>query len=544
MEVIVDEWSQEHDGDTKSGRLHRRGAAGTIPGVDTHASTEEIMSEAGLVQAILANPWDETARLVYADWLEEQGDPLSGGVRLAVRLRASYGPRRSDHSPTFWHTIAQGIEPIWWVEEVHRLAAEVDDRVGDGSKSAVLIALALVETTRLFPGSEGWFDAEALRNTGKKVAATVVRDSIRATSVKDVRRCLQAAALGDSKLSGVLLSAFELSGRDGMITVDRVAHLSAKATMYAQVGMRFPLTCMSGCSSEVFNAAVLVAHRRLDVEEIRQVLRIATEVAGGLICLCRDLEEAGRDLVRTAVADGIPVIVCAEPDERWQDCFDDIAAATNASIFVVDQTAPVEISAEQLGRVRSARVEAGHLVLDEPESTAEVIYPWIDHLRRLIDETEGEAQQWHCLRLAQLMGGVITVEVCGATPEETDRLYALACGAMHAGRAMIADGYVPGAGVGYLRAANAVATGAVERPLRWALEEPIRALLAGSRRDKESVLAALRADERLGLDVVRKPIPQWRIHGPIDPARVVRTVIECAIEAGCRMREASKRRGP
>src|SRR5262245_14108703 len=115
------------------------------------------MSEqAAFVSAILESPRDEPHRLVFADWLEEQSDPRAGCLRLAARLRAAYGPLHPHHSLAFWKSLGQGIEPGWWAEEALRLSDEVDDKVGDGRKSAVLIALALAESTLMFSG--GWDD--------------------------------------------------------------------------------------------------------------------------------------------------------------------------------------------------------------------------------------------------------------------------------------------------------------------------------------------------------------------------------------------------
>jgi chaperonin GroEL len=155
-------------------------------------------------------------------------------------------------------------------------------------------------------------------------------------------------------------------------------------------------------------------------------------------------------------------------------------------------------------------------------------------LRELIHETSGPEQEWHCERLAQFTGGVLTVEVSGESPQETQQLEWLTAGAMHAGRALVGDGYVPGGGVAYLRGAHASFEGPAGQALRWALEEPVRTLLAGAGLDVKGSLASLRSTESLGLDVVQKLLLPWRIEGPIDPTRVVRTVIDCAVESALR----------
>ena len=114
---------------------------------------------------------------------------------------------------------------------------------------------------------------------------------------------------------------------------------------------------------------------------------------------------------------------------------------------------------------------------------------------------------------------------------------------MHAGRAVIAGGYVPGGGVAYLRAAAAIPDGPASQAMRWALEGPTRALLAGAGLNVMDTLAALRADESLGLDALRNELPSWRAAGPVDPTRVVRAVIEYAVESAGRARAAASGAG-
>src|SRR5262245_61865418 len=173
----------------------------------------------GFVAAILAAPCDNMVRLVFADWLEDHSDPRAGCLRLAARLRASYGPRHPDHSRNFWQLLGRGIEPVWWAEEACRLAEEVSDKVGDGSKTAVLIALALTEATLLFPDSWDRSDGVTLRSTGAQAVEVINRLAVQPRSRAELVRCLRTAALGDEAVAKALASAFELAGRDGLIRV-------------------------------------------------------------------------------------------------------------------------------------------------------------------------------------------------------------------------------------------------------------------------------------------------------------------------------------
>jgi uncharacterized protein (TIGR02996 family) len=134
-----------------------------------------------LAAAILADPTDQPTREAYADWLEDHGDPRAGCVRLATRLRGRYGPRRHDHAPGLWQELGRALEPGWWVEEALGLVREIDDYAGHGGKTAVLIALALVEATLLRPrGLEG-ADAGGLRQAAEQAAAAIQRLVVQAS---------------------------------------------------------------------------------------------------------------------------------------------------------------------------------------------------------------------------------------------------------------------------------------------------------------------------------------------------------------------------
>jgi chaperonin GroEL len=508
-----------------------------------------------LIAAILDNPNDEDARLVFADWLEEHSDPRAGCVRLATRLRASYGPLHADHSKSFWETIGRGIEPAWWAAEARRLAKEVDDKVGDGSKTAVLIALALTEATLFFPGWDGSNPAPLCQAADQPIGA-IDRLLWRPQSREDLGRSLSTAALGDEGIAKALLSAIELAGRDGLIRIQPATAGSPEASIprppwdgviraqdatlgplrdrirvTAQRGLRFPLGDLEE-GRELQQAAVLVSLRPLHAEEVRQALAACSKIPG-LLCLCPTLANEGGELLLNAVRAGAPIIVCATQVGRWRDCFEDSAAATGARLIGLDEEGPVEFDPEWLGRAETVRVEGRQLVIDPlvPPSRRSEGWRWINHLRQRIEETPGEEQEWQCLRLGQFTGGVLTVEVGGESLLETEKLEALSCGALHSCRAVIAGGYVPGGGVAYLRAASACAEGPASQALRWALEEPARALLAGAELDIKSALASLRANETLGLDVVAGKLLPWRKEGPIEAAMGVRGVIECAIES-------------
>jgi chaperonin GroEL len=495
------------------------------------------MSElSSFIAAALAAPTDSALRLVFADWLEDQADPRAGCLCLAVRLRAMYGPRHTGNPHLDWDTLGAGIEPVWWVEETRRLVKEVADRHGDGSKSAALIALALTEAGLLLP--EGWGGPDALRLAANQAVEAVDRLSVLISTEGELTRCIQSAAMGNEVLAHALTAAFSAAGRDGCISIERVApppHATVRSIW--QFGLRFPLSGQVEGTGELRPVRTLVSERPLQAEEVRRALSECERQRGGLLCLCPGLDADGGELLRNATHGG-RAILWATSAGRWRDCFEDIAFATRAWQVDADVEGPIEFTSGVLGRAESARVDGGHLVIEPPFGQWEGGEEKIDHLRQRVEETQGEEQQWHAYRLGQITGGIVTIEVGCAQPADTERLYWLACGALHAGREAVASGYVPGGGVAYLRAAAACPEGPAGQALRWALEEPLRAHLADTGLDVNNTLHALRADNQLGFDVVSKELPRWRDAGPTDPTSSVRGVILSAIESAIRAAEA------
>jgi hypothetical protein len=338
-----------------------------------------------------------------------------------------------------------------------------------------------------------------------------------------------------------VLRSIREAGPDGMIHVKAATpdQRQERAAVEAQDGLRFPLGVRADGSEDQEihgGAAVLVSLRPLEVAEAREILANFSRAAEVLLCLCPGLDPEAANLFRKHSGDGVPILLCADPQGRWQDCFEDVAVESGARLIGADERGPVEIDAERFGAVGWARIEAGDLVIAEGYGTEDEIQAHIERLRRRVREAgPGEEGEWHASRLAQLVGGVVEVALCGGSPEETEQLEGLAGGVMHAGRAMIAGGYVGGGGAAHLRGAAALeSAGPAAEMLRWALEEPIRTLLVGSGMDAPQTLAALHADENLCPDVVRGELVPWRDAGPIDPARTVKKVIESATERAVR----------
>jgi uncharacterized protein (TIGR02996 family) len=344
-----------------------------------------MMNQNGFAAAIRAAPGDDTVRLIFADWLEDHSDPRDGCLRLAARLRASYGPHTPDHSRSFWQTLCQGLDPAWWVEEARRLADIVQEDVGDGSKTAVLIALALCQATLLFPPGWDGSDSLALHRAAGPAFEAINRLVVRPRSSEEVGRSLRTAALGDVVISEVFLSAIPDAGRDGLICVQSAppGQLREKARMIVQQGLRWPLSSLrENPGGELQDVAVLVSLRPLQAEEVRRALIAAREIAGSLLCLSPWLDIEGQELIRKAGNEAARVILSAVQGGQGRDCFEDLAAATGAYLIGPENESPVELTPARLGRAGSARVEAGQLLINHPAGPPGGDSGWVAHLRQ------------------------------------------------------------------------------------------------------------------------------------------------------------------
>jgi chaperonin GroEL len=498
------------------------------------------MIEDGFAQAILADPVNDTTRLVFADWLEERNDPRAGCLRLAVRLRERYGPRNPDHSNTFWERIGHGIEPAWWGAEARRLADEVNDRVGDGCKSAVLIALALTEATLLIPDCGG---IDELRRDAATAIGVIERLALQARSDQELERCARTAAAGEEAISQALADAFGRAGKDGIIRIERTTSRGplTATDVRVQQGLRLPAVPVVMSRPDLTGVAVLVSLRPLGEADIDSVLAGHLPASRNLLCLCPDIERGGLERLRAAAHGGGRLMVCTSTANHWEDRFEDAAMATGANILERPEGDSAERRTARLGQAVSASFEGGQLAIQPELGDDSRLREWCRQLyRRLCDEASlqtDEAREWLSFRLAQLMGGVVTVEIARRSQAELEESFDRADGAIHACRAMIAEGYVPGGGGAYFRAANAQRS-RLSRRTAWALEAPIRSLLAQTGLKAEDTLTRLRRDRKLVLDVARERLVAWADTGPIDSLRVVRATIQCAIESAQRSEAA------
>ena len=199
--------------------------------------------------AIQTNPFDATERQVFADWLEEQADLRGACVRLLPQLGSQIGPLAL-YRPYLWQSLLRDPVPDWLTAETRSLVNRIDDQLGDGRKTAVLLALAIVEGALFEEPTDAQQTTLELQALAAEAAKVIDSFVYRPKSPADILRGLNTAALGLRELSEPLLEAFAAVGQDGVISIVKMAanEASVRAQMHMDEGIRFPFP---GCPSWV-----------------------------------------------------------------------------------------------------------------------------------------------------------------------------------------------------------------------------------------------------------------------------------------------------
>ncbi len=475
---------------------------------------------------------------------------------IAARARQAYGPLRRATRPHDPERLTEGLPDAHAAQEMAELFRRVEDEVGDGRLTAVLIAASAVAAAL----REGTSTSEArniaadIRRATQEAAASVETHALSPwrSRPEEVLRVAVTAALGDKEIGQAILDAVAGVGPDGVVSITRLTPQAGEATvhLFFEEGSRFPVQAATEADEDesLDNPLVFVSTATLSEPDLAALLDVCREASRPWVCLCGGMDPRALELVRWSGRHrSLPVLAVLLSGERYGlEMFHDVAALTGATLL--DNSAAPAVTGLELRHLGSAErvaLEEGALVIEGGAGRAEEVRESVERLRAEMGRTHSPAERedlsW---RLARLTQGVAEVFVGGPSEEETERLYELACSALQAAREFIVAGGVPGGGTAYLWAANLLlgeaaperANGSA-RALAAGLEAPLRCLLEHSELAAEPVLQQLRGDRRLCFDLETGGAVSWPARGPLEAARIVETVIRYAGDAATHLLE-------
>jgi chaperonin GroEL len=506
-----------------------------------------------------------SAKLLVFDEKARQGI-LRGVEKLAKAVTVTLGPKgrnvlidKKFGSPTATKdgvTVAKEIELECPVENmgaqmVREIASKTSDVAGDGTTTATVLAEAIYREG-LRSVTAGASPIHIQRGVQKAVDAAVAqlaKISQKVTSKSEIQQVATVSANWESTIGEIIADAMDQVGKDGTITVEEAR--SIETTLEVVEGMQFDKGYLSpyfmtDADSQVAkyeDCYVLLYEKKVsNVKDIQPILeKVVAAGSKPLLIVAEDVEgEALATLVVNRLRGTLKVVAVKAPGfgDRRKAMMEDIAILTGGKFITEDLGVKLEgIELGDLGTVSSLVVEKENTILIDGGGKAKEIKGRIDQIRRQIEETTSDYDREKLQeRLAKLAGGVAVINVGAATESEMKEKKARVEDALHATRAAVEEGIVPGGGVALLRCIPAISKVKLEGDeqigvdiVRKAVEAPLRALASNAGVEGAVVVQAVLASKgNMGYDVAADRYRDLIKAGIVDPAKVTRTALQNA----------------
>jgi len=424
------------------------------------------------------------AKMIAFD--QEAQEKISAGVsKLAKAVRVTLGPRgrnvilqKSFGSPTVTKdgvTVAREVELSDKFEDmgakmVKEVASKTSDVAGDGTTTATIMAEA-VYNEGLRAVVSGVNPVEMKRGVDAAVEAVVEKlkgMSIECRNKKSIAQVATVAANGDSEIGDILADAMEKVGKDGVITVEEGKSLKTDYTVVE--GMQFDrgflspyfVTDPQTMEAVLEDCYVLVHEKKIsNIKDLIPILEKVVNAGKPLLIIAEEVEgEALSTLVINKLRGTFRCVAVKAPGygDRRKAMLQDIAIMVGGTAIFEDlgiQLDGIELS--DLGRVKKVVVDKDNTTLIEGHGKSSDIKARIDQIRKERENSTSDYDREKLdERIAKLSGGVAQVNVGAATESEMKEKKARVEDALHATRAAVAEGILPGGGVALLRASNSV----------------------------------------------------------------------------------------
>jgi chaperonin GroEL len=436
---------------------------------------------------------------------------------------------------------------------VNEVASKTSDVAGDGTTTATVLAEAIFSEG--VKALSARVDPMALKRGLDKCAAAVIEAiSKQSQPVKGLAGYKQVATISanqDEEIGGIIAEAVEKVGKDGVITVEEAKSLETKLE-YVD-GMQFDKGYISPyfvnqpekMKTVLEDALVLVHEKKIaTVREMIPLLEQVARIGRPLLIIAEDIEnEALAALVVNRLRGVLNVCAVKAPGfgDRRKAMLGDIATLVGAEFISADLGQKLEdVKIEQLGRAKKIDVTKNDTTIVEGAGEKSAVTDRIAQIRRQIDETTSDYDREKLQeRLAKLAGGVAIIKVGAATESESKEKKARVEDALHATRAAVDEGVVPGGGVTLLRAIAALADVkglkgdekyAVEI-LERALEAPARAIADNAGEDGAVVVDEILSSDKptWGFDAKERRYVDMLKAGIVDPTKVTKSAVTHAV---------------
>ncbi len=454
-------------------------------------------------------------------------------------------------------TVAKEIELEDAIENmgaqmVKEVASKTSDIAGDGTTTATLLAQSII-TEGLKNVAAGANPMDLKRGIDKAVQAVVANLRSQSQAVgSDSQKIEQVATISansDSEIGALIAQAMQKVGKEGVITVEEAK--GTDTTVDVVEGMQFDrgyispyfVTNSEKMEAELQNPYILIYDKKISA--MKDILHILEKVAQGgrpLVIIAEDLEgEALATLVVNKLRGTLKVAAIKAPGfgDRRKEMLQDIAVLTKGTVISEDQGYKLEnATLEYLGTAASITIDKDNTTVVGGKGAKDEITARVNQIKSQIENTTSDYDREKLQeRLAKLSGGVAVLYVGAATEVEMKEKKDRVDDALHATRAAVEEGIIPGGGVAFIRAISALETlkGINEdettgiQIIKRAIEEPLRQIVINSGIEGSIVVQKIKEGSGdFGFNARTEVYENLLAAGVIDPTKVTRVALENA----------------
>jgi chaperonin GroEL len=471
-----------------------------------------------------------------------------------VLLEKSFGAPRISKDGV---TVAKEVEledkfENMGVKLVREVASRTSDVAGDGTTTATVLAQAIVKegVKSLAAGANPMDLKRGIDLAVQKVVDELHAKSKQITRNDEIAQVATVSANGDAEIGRMIAEAMEKVGRDGVITVEEAKALATELEVVE--GMQFDrgyispyfITNAEKMVVELEDVLILIYEKKLStLQPLLPLLEAVVQSARPLLIIAEDVEgEALATLVVNKLRGGLKVAAVKAPGfgDRRKAMLEDIAIVTGGSLIAEDLGIKLEnVTLAMLGQANRVSIDKDNTTIVGGAGGKSEIEARIKQIKAQIEETTSDYDKEKLEeRLAKLAGGVAVIKAGGATEVEVKERKDRIEDALHATRAAVEEGIVPGGGVALLRAAAGLEALKPENEdqkagfqiVRRALAWPARLIAENAGEDGAVVAANIleKADYGYGYNAQTGDYGDLPSQGVIDPTKVVRNALQGA----------------
>jgi len=492
---------------------------------------------------------------------------LKGVTLLTEAVKATLGPKGKNvvidkkyGAPTITKdgvTVAKEIElkdPFenMGAQLVREVASKTSDIAGDGTTTATVLAYAIYSggIKHVVAGSNPMDIKRGIEKSVDAIVGELKKISRPVQDKKEIAQVGTISANNDSTIGELIADAMDKVGKDGVITVEEAKSMTTSLDVVE--GMQFDrgytspyfVTDPERMECNLDDAFILIHEKKISsMKDLLPILEQTAKMGKPLMIIAEEVEgEALATLVVNKLRGTIQVCAVKAPGfgDRRKAMLEDIAVLTGGTVISEDLGIKLEtVKINDLGRAKKITVDKENTTIVEGAGDPKKIEGRVKQIKAQIDETTSDYDREKLQeRLAKIVGGVAVINVGAATETEMKEKKARVEDALHATRAAVEEGIVPGGGVALLRCVGALKSLKLENHdqqvgvdiIKRALEEPIRQIINNTELEPSVIVDKVKSskDPNYGFDAGSEEYVDMLKAGIVDPTKVTRCALQNA----------------